>query len=310
MDTDHPLVSILINNYNYGSYVGAAIDSALQQTYPRTEVIVVDDGSTDQSRQIISSYDHQIIPVLKDNGGQASALNAAFAISHGEILGLLDADDLWLPEKVEQVVQAFRQTPQAAVVYHKVQNIDASARPRGQPWPPYPVIRGNIAHKVTQTGGWWPFPPSTGLSFSRTFLATVMDIPEAPYRLCADAFLADLAPFLGEVVGIDQVLSLFRIHGANQWSHSHRDSRVAVRYHETRIQILNAWLNQAGIDQTVSLTDHWPYQHLKFQAGQEQDLIYLSKLILKNPWEVKIHSKIKTIVKLVLARFGIGKSRQ
>jgi glycosyltransferase involved in cell wall biosynthesis len=63
-------VSIIINNYNYGSFLKDAIESSLNQTYPDTEVIVVDDGSTDNSRQIISSYEGLIIPVLKQNGGQ------------------------------------------------------------------------------------------------------------------------------------------------------------------------------------------------------------------------------------------------
>jgi glycosyltransferase involved in cell wall biosynthesis len=71
---DHPFVSILINNYNYGRFLQEAIDSALNQTYSPTEVIVVDDGSTDNSREIIASYGNKIIPVLKENGGQARPL--------------------------------------------------------------------------------------------------------------------------------------------------------------------------------------------------------------------------------------------
>jgi glycosyltransferase involved in cell wall biosynthesis len=70
----HPLVSILINNYNYGRFLTEAIDSALNQTYSNIEVIVVDDGSTDNSQEIIKSYQDKIIPILKPNGGQASAI--------------------------------------------------------------------------------------------------------------------------------------------------------------------------------------------------------------------------------------------
>ena len=93
-----PLVSILINNYNYAQYLSQAIDSALGQTYTNTEIIVVDDGSTDNSREIINSYGNQIISVLKENGGQASAINAGFAASKGDIICLLDADDIFLPD--------------------------------------------------------------------------------------------------------------------------------------------------------------------------------------------------------------------
>ncbi|MEO1182237.1 MAG: glycosyltransferase, partial [Cyanobacteria bacterium J06636_28] len=87
-----PLVSIVINNYNYASFVGQAIDSALNQSYENVEVIVVDDGSQDNSRDIISSYGDKIIPVFQKNGGQAAAFNAGFAHSSGDIICLLDAD--------------------------------------------------------------------------------------------------------------------------------------------------------------------------------------------------------------------------
>lgn len=103
-----PLVSILINNYNYGKFLKQAVNSCLNQTYENIEVIVVDDGSTDDSKQIITSLGDQIIPVLKQNGGQASAINAGFRVSSGDIICLLDADDLYLPERIATVVKLFQ----------------------------------------------------------------------------------------------------------------------------------------------------------------------------------------------------------
>lgn len=78
---EQPLASIIIDNYNYGRFLADAINSALAQTYQHTEVIVVDDGSTDNSREIISQYGDRIRPVLKENGGQGSAFNAGFEAS-------------------------------------------------------------------------------------------------------------------------------------------------------------------------------------------------------------------------------------
>ena len=75
--TNPPLASVIINNYNYGRFLRGAIDSALNQTYPHTEVIVVDDGSTDGSPEVIATYKNRIVPVLKTNGGQASTYVAA-----------------------------------------------------------------------------------------------------------------------------------------------------------------------------------------------------------------------------------------
>src|SRR5215217_1250210 len=95
--THEPFVSVVVNNYNYGRFLGEAIDSALAQTYPRTEVVVVDDGSTDDSCSVIAGYDGRVVPVLKENGGQASAFNAGFAASRGDIVIFLDADDYLFP---------------------------------------------------------------------------------------------------------------------------------------------------------------------------------------------------------------------
>src|SRR5687767_6151914 len=88
---DGPLVSIIIDNYNYARFLPAAIDSALGQTYPNTEVIVVDDGSTDTSREVIRSYGGRVVPVLKENGGMMSAYNAGFSVSRGEVVVFLDS---------------------------------------------------------------------------------------------------------------------------------------------------------------------------------------------------------------------------
>jgi glycosyltransferase involved in cell wall biosynthesis len=89
-----PLVSIVVNNFNYGRFLRQSIESALAQDHPRTEVIVVDDASTDGSVEIIRSFGDRIVPVCQErNGGQAAALNAGFAASRGELIIFLDADD-------------------------------------------------------------------------------------------------------------------------------------------------------------------------------------------------------------------------
>lgn len=298
MSLDQPLVSVLINNYNYAQYLGEAIDSALNQTYPNVEIIVVDDGSIDHSRQLIAGYGNQVIPVLKQNGGQASALNAGFATSQGKIVCLLDADDVWKPTKVEQVVLAASSHPNAAVIYHRVQNIDQTGQIQGKPWPPYRTIRGDISKQVMQTGGWWPFPPSTGLSFTRSFLTQVMDIPEKEYRICADTYLADLAPFFGEVVGIDQFLSYFRIHTTNNWSNPTDIQRRSLQSHELRVNVLNRVLQNANIIGKVSLKDHWPYQRMKHKLGEGENLVALSQLAFQNPWELRLTSRLKAVIML------------
>ena len=103
-----PKVSIIVNNYLFERFLRAAIDSALSQTYPNCEVIVVDDGSTDNSGEIIEIYGKQIKPIFKDNGGQASALNAGFDASKGDVVIFLDSDDLLYPHAAGEIARLWR----------------------------------------------------------------------------------------------------------------------------------------------------------------------------------------------------------
>ena len=89
-----PLVSIVINNYNYARFLPEAIESALAQTYPHKEIIVVDDGSTDDSRRVMESYGDRIKPIYKKNGGQASAMNLGYEAAKGDLIYFLD-DTCW-----------------------------------------------------------------------------------------------------------------------------------------------------------------------------------------------------------------------
>jgi len=114
----NPLVSIIIPAYNAENYIRRAIESALNQTYKNIEIFVVDDGSTDSTAQIIKSYkDPHIIYLYQKNQGQGRARNYAIEKSHGEYIAFLDADDIYLPEKIEQEVQFLTNNPQYQIAY-------------------------------------------------------------------------------------------------------------------------------------------------------------------------------------------------
>lgn len=114
-----PLVSIVIPAYNAEAYVREAVDSALAQTYPNKEVIVVDDGSTDGTGAVLQSYIDKkaIVYVRQDNKGLSSARNTGMRNARGEYIALLDSDDLFLPDKIARQVADLKAHPADDVSY-------------------------------------------------------------------------------------------------------------------------------------------------------------------------------------------------
>lgn len=227
-----PLVSIIVDNYNYGRYLRDAIDSALVQTYSHLEVVVVDDGSTDESEEIIESYANRILPVMKANGGQGSALNAGFAASHGDIVMFLDSDDKLFPEAIDQVVRAWR--PGVAKVQFQLEMIDDSGKPLGMRVPRFDgyVPNGDIRERIVRFGE-YPITPLSGTAYSRMAVTRLMPLDEPTWFLAADKPLAFLTPFFGDVVSLCLPLGCYRIHGAN-------DSRFKGRHLEALHRRLSA----------------------------------------------------------------------
>jgi glycosyltransferase involved in cell wall biosynthesis len=115
-ETGRPLVSVIIPAYNVARYLPAAIDSALAQTYPRVEIVVVDDGSTDATPDVIAGYGSRIVAVRQENLGPGAARNRAIAASHGDVLALLDSDDVWLPHRLDRMVTVLEQSADAELV--------------------------------------------------------------------------------------------------------------------------------------------------------------------------------------------------
>jgi hypothetical protein len=209
-----PLVSIVVDNFNYGRFLRAAIDSALAQTYAHVEVVAVDDGSTDNSREVISSYGDRVAAVFKANGGHASAFNAGFRACHGSIVIFLDADDVLLPNAVEEVVRAWR--PGVAKAQFVLTHIDENGHPLGTtvPYLPASMPEGDIRASILDAGGYIGVPTS-GNAFARTVLERLLPLSESNWRQAADTSLEIIAPFLGDVVSIRQTLGCYRIHESN-----------------------------------------------------------------------------------------------
>lgn len=243
-----PLVSIVVNNYNYQRFLPRCIDSALRQTHPNTEVVVVDDGSTDGSQEIIGGYGGRIRAVLKENGGQASAFNAGFAASRGEIVIFLDADDLLFPEAAGRVVRAWR--PGLAKIQFLLDIIDSDGQSQGVSIPsgemPSGDLRGIILSSVV-----YPAPPTSGNAFARRVLETLLPMPEKEWRLSADGYLLSLSPFHGDVASLREVLGCYRLHGSNGYTMAGdldlRKLRFSLMHDVQKQELIRSFGTRTGI---------------------------------------------------------------
>ena len=220
-----PLVSIIINNYNYGLYIEEAIQSALQQRYSPIEVIVVDDGSTDNSRDIIAKYaDHPeqpVVPVLKANGGQASAFNAGIQASQGEIICFLDSDDIFEPQKVQEIVHVFESHPAINWCFHPLSYMESETGRVLSQYPPAPEnpeqeidFRSEINNQAKiPTWG----PATSGLCFRRSLLQQILPMPEE-IGISSDYYLRYAAVSLSKGFFLNHPLTTLRVHGKNAWT--------------------------------------------------------------------------------------------
>jgi glycosyltransferase involved in cell wall biosynthesis len=242
-------VDVVINNHNYGRFLGAAIESALGQTHDRVGVIVVDDGSTDHSRDVIARYASRITPVLKPNGGQASALNAGFARTTAEIVIFLDADDVLAPDLAARVAEAFAAHPKAAKVQYRMAVIDEAGRRTGEikPLDRYPLPHGDLRRHVLTFPFDLPSMATSGNAFTRRVLERLLPVPEHEYGLLADWYLVHLAPLYGDVVTLDQVGACFRVHSANRYEPRHPE----LDLEHVRQSVVHAAATRAHLERTA-----------------------------------------------------------
>lgn len=128
-----PTVDIIIPSYNRADYLPEAIESALRQTYVKTRVTVVDDGSTDRTPEVLARYKHQVQILRQPNTGSSAARNRGLQHTDGEYVAFLDSDDTWLPGKIERQVQVMANGGACALLATNGSYIDREGRPLGRP---------------------------------------------------------------------------------------------------------------------------------------------------------------------------------
>lgn len=251
-----PFFSVVIDNHNYGRFLRATIDSALGQDFPaeELEVIVVDDGSTDDSRAILAGYGSRIHAVLQPRQGQATAFNRGFAEARGEIVALLDSDDIWWPGKLTAVAECFKDRI-VGVAEHWLQDTDAQLRPLPQGFPSWPQ-RYRLQDFLA---GATNFTATSGLCLRRELLARIGPIPEELFYYLDD-FLLVGALFHAEAANVPRILGAHRVHGGNWCAQGLADPRkidVDLRMREIFSAQLERWLAESGRSLTARYADLW-----------------------------------------------------
>jgi glycosyltransferase involved in cell wall biosynthesis len=214
------LVSVVIPNYNYGAFVGSAIESALALDWPEVEVIVVDDGSTDDSRTVIAGYVDRVITIYQENAGQAAACAAGFARARGDAVIFLDSDDLLHPSVARETAKLWR--PGVSKVQFQMKTIDKFGADVGTVFPQFSgcPTPEQIRRWMLTTGA-YPTPPGSGNAYSRGLLEQVFPL-DGRSRI-ADSYFLAAAPFLGDVLTVPRPLVSYRIHGRNDGAFSSLD---------------------------------------------------------------------------------------
>jgi len=267
--------SVVIANWNYGAFVGAAIDSALALDWTAVEVIVVDDGSTDDSRRIIEAYRERVQAIFQANGGQRAACNAGFARARGDIVIFLDADDRLDPTAAREIAAIWR--PGISKVQFQMRIIDAAGKPTGAIFPHFPAAAPTPQEirRWALGAGAYPTPMGSGNAYARTFLEKIFPLEGS--EPASDSYCLAAAPLLGDILTIAKPLASYRIHGRNDGAMSALDVTRFAR-ELARAQWRFAYAQDIARRNGIAIPDHvfrnslatLPYRLASLRLGPER----------------------------------------
>jgi glycosyltransferase involved in cell wall biosynthesis len=225
------MFSVIIPNYNYAEFVGAAIESVLAQSFRGFELIVVDDGSTDGSREVISTYGEQLKALYLENSGAARACLRAISQARGRYICILDSDDEMMTNALETVALHLRSSP--AKVQFPLIPIDGRGNPIGAQFPQFrlPYPRERMLEEIRRNG-YYTTSPTSGNVFRADVFQLIGDID---YERWIDGISYLICPFLGEVITIPKALAKYRVHGRND---SGRSQAFPKAFKQKRLEFL------------------------------------------------------------------------
>jgi glycosyltransferase involved in cell wall biosynthesis len=210
-------ISVIVPTYNYGHFIKDALESLFRQIYPEelVEIIVVDDGSTDDTRGTLKEYMDKIIYVYQENKGIASARNLGMSLAKHEVITFLDSDDIWHEGRLQKIVDKFNEKQDAGMVYHPVEVINEA---------------GSIIHKnfyktfgyKEGLSGWITnkilsgqiFCGGSSFAFRKSIIDRIYPVPD-DIRRGVDYYISVISSFYAQVGYISDILSKYRVHNSN-----------------------------------------------------------------------------------------------
>jgi glycosyltransferase involved in cell wall biosynthesis len=205
-------ISVVIPSYNSATYLPDAVESALNQTVAPLEVIVVDDGSTDATADVLERYRGRIVAISQENRGLSAARNRGIEAARGGLIAFLDADDIWLPQKLEKQLACLEENPQAPLVHSDMWNWDEATGVKTR------LYNGRRVHSGRCYAQFFFLPgirPSTWL-IRRDCLERFGGFDETIRRPTTQDY--DLCFRIArhhEIAYVDEPLILYRLHGSN-----------------------------------------------------------------------------------------------
>jgi hypothetical protein len=217
MGNNLPLISVVLANYNGAEHLAEAIESVVAQDYDNFEFIVVDDGSTDGSRDIIRAFakrfPEKIVPICKaKNEGQAEGFNVGVARAKGELVSFIDSDDLWFPHKLSMVQRTFGDPERVVFHQHNLKLLREGIITE-EPFRDV-LTSGNCGPSANRMHFLPKFIPTSGLTFSQRVLDKILPVPKV-FRVCADGYMTRTSLPFGEVSAVNEYCGAYRVHESN-----------------------------------------------------------------------------------------------
>ncbi|MGA9883792.1 MAG: glycosyltransferase family A protein [Candidatus Acidiferrales bacterium] len=212
-----PACTVLIDTYNHERFIEQAIISVLEQDFPRSsmEILVVDDGSSDRTPEMVRKFEPQVRLLRKANGGQASAFNAGIPEAKGGIVAFLDGDDWWARDKVKTITDYFAVKPHVGIVGHGIYEFDSTTNKAVSTVPKlYREFRLESVPEATFFRQMMCFFGTSRVAVRREVLTRVLPIPLS-LEVEADEFLSIMSVAHSTGGLIEQPLTFYRLHEDN-----------------------------------------------------------------------------------------------